>query len=289
MTSKSRFTVKRRSNVVKSFVRTVLALLLVATFCLPAMAQNVMSDLSKESVISKVIERNKLRVGFSTFVPWAMKDKDGNFIGYEIDVMKELAKDLGVEIEFVPTTWSGIIPALLANKFDVIIGGMSVTTQRNLKVNFSAPYDYTGIGILASLKKGGNIKTLEDVNNPDVVVVARIGSTPAAAAKKYFPKATVRLFEKETQCVQELMTGRAAVMLASAPLPAFKAYEFPKKLFVPVKGTFTKEPIAFALRKGDPDTLNVLNNWIQIKHDSGWLKARKDYWFEGKEWESQLK
>ncbi|SHJ22946.1 transporter substrate-binding domain-containing protein [Halodesulfovibrio aestuarii] len=273
----------------KSVLKAVVALLLVVAFCIPASAQNLMSELSKESVISKVIERNKLRVGFSTFVPWAMKDKNGDFIGFEIDVMTELAKDLGVEIEFVPTTWSGIIPALLADKFDVIIGGMSVTTQRNLKVNFSAPYDYTGIGILASLKKGGDIHSLEDVNKEGVIIVARIGSTPAAAAKQYFPKAAVRLFEKETQCVQELMTGRATVMLASAPLPAFKAYEFPKKLFVPVKGTFTKEPIAFALRKGDPDTLNVLNNWIRIKQDSGWLKARKDYWFEGKQWENMLK
>lgn len=270
-------------------LKSVVVLALVVAFCVPASAQNVMSELNKESVMTKVIERNKLRVGFSTFVPWAMKDKNGEFVGFEIDVMKELAKDLGVEIEFVPTTWSGIIPALLSNKFDVIIGGMSVTPQRNLKVNFSVAYDYTGIGMLASLKKGGDIKTLEDVNKEGVIVVARIGSTPAAAAKKYFPKADVRLFEKETQCVQELMTGRATVMLASAPLPAFKAYEFPKKLFVPVKGTFTKEPIAFAIRKGDPDTLNVLNNWIRIKHDSGWLKARKDYWFEGKQWESMLK
>ncbi|WP_066855244.1 transporter substrate-binding domain-containing protein [Halodesulfovibrio spirochaetisodalis] len=273
----------------KSCFKIVVALLLVIAFSLPASAQNVMADLSKESVIAKVVERNKLRVGFSTFVPWAMKDKNGEFVGFEIDVMKELAKDLGVEIEFVPTTWSGIIPALLADKFDVIIGGMSVTTQRNLKVNFSDPYDYTGIAMLASRKKGGDIKTLEDVNKAGVVVVARIGSTPAAAAKEYFPKAEVRLFEKETQCVQELMTGRATVMLASAPLPAFKAYEFPKKLFVPIKGTFTKEPIGFALRKGDPDTLNVLNNWVRLKHQSGWLKARKDYWFEGKEWESMLK
>jgi len=275
--------------VKKIMVRIVVASLLVLAFCVTAPAQNVMSDLSKESVISKVIERNKLRVGFSTFVPWAMKDKNGEFVGFEIDVMRELAKDLGVEIELVPTTWSGIIPALLSKKFDVIIGGMSVTTQRNLKVNFSDPYDYTGIGILASVKKGKDIQSLEDANKPGVVLVARIGSTPASAAKKYFPKADIRLFEKETQCVQELMSGRATVMLASAPLPAFKAYEFPKKLFVPVKGTFTKEPIAFAVRKGDPDTLNVLNNWVRLKWESGWLKERKDYWFEGKAWESTLK
>ncbi|MCG8530396.1 MAG: transporter substrate-binding domain-containing protein [Desulfovibrionales bacterium] len=269
--------------------KIAVAVMLIVCFTIPAAAQNVMSELTQESVIQKIVERNKLRVGFSTFVPWAMKDKDGEFIGFEIDVMKELAKDLGVDIEFVPTTWSGIIPALLSNKFDMIIGGMSVTTSRNLKVNFSDPYDYTGIEVLASVKKGKHIKTLEDINKPDVIVVARIGSTPATAAKKFFPNASLRLFEKETQCVQELMTGRATVMLSNGPLPSFKAYEYPDKLFVPIKGTITREPIGFALRKGDPDTLNVVNNWIHGKHESGWLAERKAYWFGGKEWESRIK
>ena len=67
-----------------------------------------------------------MKVGMSTFVPWAMRDKQGELIGFEIDVAKKVAADLGVEIEFVPTAWSGIIPALIAGNFDVIIGGIAL-------------------------------------------------------------------------------------------------------------------------------------------------------------------
>ena len=69
----------------------------------------------KESVIEQVQKRGALRVGMSTFVPWAMKDKTGNLIGFEIDVAKRLAKDTGVNVEFIPTKWSGIIPENLTS------------------------------------------------------------------------------------------------------------------------------------------------------------------------------
>ena len=98
-----------------------------------------------ESMLEQVMKRGVLRVGMSTFVPWAMQDKAGNFVGFEIDVANRLAQDMGVKAEFIPTKWSGIIPALLTGKFDIIIGGMGIRPERNLKVNFSIPYDHTGM------------------------------------------------------------------------------------------------------------------------------------------------
>ena len=70
------------------------------------------------------------------FVPWAMRDKQGKLVGFEVDVAEKMAKDIGIEAEIIPTNWDGIIPALQAKKFDVIIGGMSITPKRNLSVNF---------------------------------------------------------------------------------------------------------------------------------------------------------
>lgn len=266
------------------------AALLLGCLLLPqAHAKDATHALRDASVISKVLERGTLRVGFSTFVPWAMTDKTGEYIGFEVDVMTQLAQDLGVRIEFVPTSWSGIIPALLSDKFDVIIGGMSVTTERNLKVNFTIPYDTTGMALVASKTTAAGFDSLDDFNSQDVIIVARIGSTPATAAKQFFPKATLRLFDKETQCMQELLSGRVHAFVASAPLPAHSAAEHPDKLFMPVQGTFTSEPVAFAVRKGDPDTLNVLDNWIRQKEALGWLAERKHYWFETVDWAARLK
>ncbi|MCB1491107.1 MAG: transporter substrate-binding domain-containing protein, partial [Rhodobiaceae bacterium] len=105
----------------------------------PVQAQDIQQQISSGSVIESIKKSGTIRVGMATFVPWAMRDKNGDLIGFEIDVAKKLAEDMGVGIEFVPTAWDGIIPALLAGKFDVIIGGMSITPARNLTVNFTRP------------------------------------------------------------------------------------------------------------------------------------------------------
>jgi len=254
-----------------------------------AMAGKLQQELVQQSTVEQVSKRGILRVGMSTFVPWAMKDKTGKLIGFEIDVASRLAEDMGVKVEFVPTKWAGIIPALLTGKFDAIIGGMSVRPDRNLKVNFSIPYDYAGQSLVANKKLANGFTGLKDFDRPDVVISARLGSTAADAANKFMPKAQKRLFDDESQVIQEVVNGRAHAAVASAPLPAFQAIKYPDKLFLPFQGTFTKEPIGFAVRKGDFDTLNYFNNWIRVTDAKGWLAERKHYWFETKDWENMLK
>jgi polar amino acid transport system substrate-binding protein len=165
---------------------------------------------------------------------------------------------------------------------------MGINPERNLKVNFSIPYDYTGMAIVGSRKLAGSFHSLEQFNSPGVTVAARIGTTAAAAAKKHFPKASLRLFDDESQAVQELLNGRVHAMIASAPLPAEQALKHPDKLFLPMKDTFTREPIGFAVLKGDVDTLNFLNSWITVVDAEGWLKERKAYWFDARDWEKKL-
>ena len=117
-----------------------------------AMAGKLQQQLTKESTLDQIMRRGAMRVGMDTFVPWAMKDKTGKFVGFEIDVAKQLAEDMGVKVEFVPTKWAGIIPALLTGKFDVVIGGMGIRPKRALKVNFTIPYDYSGMSMVAHKK-----------------------------------------------------------------------------------------------------------------------------------------
>lgn len=253
-----------------------------------AFGGEIQQQLVQESTIEQVIRRSILRVGMSTFVPWAMKDKTGKLIGFEIDVAQQLGKDMGVTVEFVPTKWAGIIPALLTGKFDVIIGGMSIRPDRNLKVNFSIPYDYAGQAIVANKKIAAGFNRLEQFDQPDVTIAARLGSTAADAANQFMPKAQKKFFDDEAQVIQEVLNGRAHAAVASAPLPAFQAIKYADQLFLPVQGTFTKEPIGFAVRKGDFDTLNYFNNWIRVTDAKGWLAERKHYWFETRDWESLI-
>ncbi len=253
-----------------------------------ASAGKLQQELIRESVLETAMKRGSLRVGMSTFVPWAMKDKTGKLIGFEIDVARQLAEDMGVTAEFVPTKWAGVIPSLLTGKFDVIIGGMGIVPKRNLKVNFTIPYDYSGMSIVANKEKAAGFNSLDDFNTPEAVIISRLGSTAAIAAKKFMPRATHRMFDDEAQQYQELINGRGHAVVALTPTPAFQALKSPDKLFLPLAETFTKEPIGFAVRKGDVDTLNFFNSWIRLKDAEGWLKERKHYWFETRDWESRL-
>jgi polar amino acid transport system substrate-binding protein len=264
---------------------TTLALLLLC-FTGFSYAATIQQEISASSTIETVKKRGVLKVGMDIFQPWAMKDKNGKLIGFEIDVATRLAEDMGVKVEFLPTAWSGIIPALLTGKFDVIIGGMGITPQRALQVNFTQPYDYSGMGIVAHKKLAAGFDSLEDFNKPEVQIAVKLGTTAAAAAKKFLPQAKLRMFDTEPQAYQELRNGNVHAVIGNAPRPAYEAVDYSDSLFLPVEGTFTREPIGFAMRKGDPDTLAFFNSWITVATLEGWLKERHAYWFGGKEWQS---
>lgn len=272
--------------------KRVLALILLGVLFMGssmAYAAPLGNQLAEESMINRVIKRGTLRVGMSTFVPWAMADKNGNLIGFEIDVANRLAKDLGVKAEFVPTEFSGIIPALLTGKFDIIIGSMSIRMDRALKVNFSLPYDYSGMDLLASKSKAAGMNTLEDYNSPEVIIALRTGAASVPATQKYLPKAQLRFFDDEAMAVNEVATGKAHAMVSSMPLPAFRAIEEPDKFFAPLKKPFTTESVAFAIKKGDPDSLNVLDTWVRTATNDGWLESRHQYWFGSQDWKTLVK
>ncbi|MDX9835771.1 MAG: transporter substrate-binding domain-containing protein [Desulfobulbus sp.] len=252
----------------------------------PADAGETQQKLVAESAIEQIVRRGVLRVGMDVFVPWAMKDKKGELIGLDIEIAQRLAEDMGVKVEFVPTEWSGIIPSLIAGKFDLIIGGMTVTAERNLKINFTHPYYYTGQGLLANRKMTEGF-TLDDFNKPEVMLAARLGSTAAVAARARLPKATLRLFDNEPAAVQEVRNGRVHAMVSGQPLPAHTAAAAPE-LLKAYPEQLMKEPISMAVRKGDPDTLNFLNNWIEVTRSKGWIDERYAYWFGSTDWKQRV-
>ena len=240
------------------------------------------------STMDEIVKRGSLRVGFSSFIPWAMQDKNGEYIGFEIDVAQRLADDLGVKLQLVPTNWDGIIPALLSGKFDMIIGSMAVTPQRALTVNFTIPYDTAFIDVTLNKDKAGNYAKLEDLDKPEAIVAVRTGTTAAIAAQALVPNATFRMFNDEAPAVEEVLSGRAHAFFSSAPLPAMETLKHADKLTQNFELVAFKKPVAIAVRKGDFDTLNVLDGWIRTVEEEGWLEKKRQYWFKSNEWESLL-
>lgn len=259
-----------------------------AALAAPALAQaDPRAALAGVSMIEEVKRRNALRVGMSTFVPWAFRNRQGELIGYEIDVARRLAQDMAVQVEFVPTAWDGIIPALIAGRFDAIIGGMTITPARNLTVNFTAPYSATGVDVVANRRLADGMRTVDAFNRPNVTIALRRGVAAVAVAQRLMPRATLRQFDDDAQALLEVRQGRAHAMMGSVPRPLFAALDHPDELFQPFAEPLTKQADAMAVRKSDPDALNFLNNWILLRSLDGWFEERQAYWFKGREWRDQ--
>jgi polar amino acid transport system substrate-binding protein len=166
---------------------------------------------------------------------------------------------------------------------------MGVTPQRSLTVNFSIPYDHSYVDLTMNKEKTAGIESMKDLDSVDVVIAVRTGTTAALAASKAFPKAQLRMFNDEAPAVEEVLSGRAHAFVSSAPLPSMETLKHMDRLTQKFPVTINRQPIAFAVPKGDPDSLNVFDSWIRMVEEEGWLQERRDYWFKSDSWQSMIK
>ncbi|KPJ76916.1 MAG: amino acid ABC transporter substrate-binding protein [Deltaproteobacteria bacterium SG8_13] len=242
-------------------------------------------NLAKKSTLNEIVERGELRVGFEAgYLPFEMADKKGNFIGFDMDVAKEMAKAMGVKFVPVNTAWDGIIPALITKKFDIIISGMTITQERNLKVNFADPYIIVGQTILLNKKHAGKVKSYADLNDPKYTVTSKLGTTGEQAIKRMIPRANYKSFEVESEAALEVLTGKADATIYDLPFCAtFMAQQGEGKLIF-LDEPFTFEPLAWAVRKGDPDFMNWLNNFLRQLKNDGRYDRIYNKWIKSTDW-----
>ncbi|MEZ8273417.1 transporter substrate-binding domain-containing protein [Vibrio splendidus] len=261
--------------------KTAITALLALAVSLPALA-------SETPNLDKINERGSLRVGMSTFIPWAMRNKQGDLVGFEIDVAKRLAEDSGWKVEFVPTAWDGIIPSLLSKKFDVIIGGMSITEARAKSVLFTEPYSHSGVQLAANKELAEGFTQISDFDSRRVKIAARRGAFTVQVARETFPKAKVLQFDDDAQAFQEVLNGNAHAVIASSPKPEHETIKNADTLFIPFEERLSKGNEAFAVRLGETDKAEFFNEWIKARTEDGWLKERYEYWFSTLDWQDQI-
>lgn len=259
--------------------------LLAGVAIAPSVSANSVWD---DSTLNAIIERGTLRVGLEAgYMPFEMRDKRGRIIGFDVDIARHMARAMGVELELVNTAWDGIIPALLTDKFDLLMSGMTITPQRNLQVNFADPYMVIGQSVILRESLAGEISDYRDLNNPKYTVVSKLGTTGEITARRFMSKADILTFETESEAVLEVRNNRADAFVYDLPYNIVYIAQNPDKL-VHLDEPFTYEPLGWAIRKGDPDFLNWLNNYLrQIKGD-GTYDALYERWFKSDQWLRQV-
>jgi polar amino acid transport system substrate-binding protein len=238
--------------------------------------------------LQDVLNAGTLRVGVTLFAPWAARGADGELMGFEVDVARQLAADMGVRAEFLTYDVERLIPALEAGEIDLIAAGLAITPDRALHVNFSAPYAEGGIGLATHLERTADVDDMSDLDQAGVAIAAVEDSVAVRLARRLWPRASVEVFASAEAATAALLAGEVHGYLEDEPVPTFLALEHPDVVDVPLRRPLLVSRTGFAVNKGDPDFLAFLNAWITARDADTWLPTTASYWFESLRWRERL-
>jgi len=243
----------------KVFVTTVV----LAVTAVQAQAQSALSD---------ILESGVLKVGTTgDWNPMTMRNVATNsYEGYDIDVMTQLAADLGVEVEFVPTDWKTLVAGVSSGQYH-ITGSASVSPARAKAAGYSMSYFSLETVPLTLRENADRFTSWDDLNSADVSVAATLGTTQEAQVKEYFPDAVHRIVEAPARDFQEVLSGRADANITSNVEANKLVDQYEQLMIVPVQEGRSPTPIAMLMPQADQVWINYVNTWITLKQEQGFF------------------
>jgi polar amino acid transport system substrate-binding protein len=246
------------------------------------------SHAASQDVFDQIIKKGEIRVGISLMAPWVMKDKEGKYIGFEIDVAKQLANDMGVKPVFKLYEWNKLIPALVNREIDIIASGISITPKRGLKIRFSNPYSSSGYNLVSNLKLTKDFTSIKDLNDSKVYIGVVKGTVSESLVPKVFPRAKLDTYKDNKEATDAVVNGTVHAFVASAPTPRFVALNHPDDVDLPLEKPLLVTKEAFAINKHNPEMLAYLNSWIIAHESDAWIKSTHSYWFKSLKWRRKV-
>lgn len=216
-----------------------------------------------------------MRVGTTgDYTPFSLKQPDGSYAGADIDMAHELAARLGVRIAWVPTVWIALLDDFLANRFDIAMGGVTVTPAREERAFFSVPIFVDGKRPLCRVADRDRFTSVAAIDRPGVRVIANPGSANEAFAKANFPHAEVTIHPDNASVFLEIVAGRADVMVTDGLEADHQAALHPELCAVPV-APFTRLEKAYMFAR-DPAMKAYVDVWLGDAFSSGRWQAALD-------------
>lgn len=232
-----------------------------------------------DSVLQEILNTGVLKVGTTgDWNPMTMKDVATNsYTGYDIDVMTQLAADLGVTLEFVPADWRTLVAGISAGTYHMT-GSASVTPARAKVAGYSQPYFSLGTVPLINAKDADRFKDWDDLNAAGVKVAATLGTTQEQQVKSFFPDAEHVIVDAPARDFQEVLAGRADAHITSNVEARQLVKRYPQLMIVPVSEPRARALVAMLLPQDDQVWINYVNTWISTKKESGFFDELAVKW-----------
>ena len=245
--------------------------------------------LVQAGALDDAVRRGVLKVGTTpTYVPFEMTDKQGRIVGFEIDLLQAMSRALGVELELVAVPYTELLSGLMARKFDLIGSGMTVTQERNLKLNFSDSFIVVGQTVLLHPRLAGKVASIEDLDDAGYRIATTEGTTAEAAAQRFLGAARLSSFATPEEGVRQVVTGAADAFIHDAPYNLIAMTRPENQALLVLEQPFTYEPLAFGLKKGDYDSLNWINHFLNQVAQDGTYDRLYDKWFKDTDWMAEV-
>lgn len=231
-----------------------------------------------QSALNQILDAGVLKVGTTgDWNPMSVRDPaTNNYIGFDIDVMNELANDLGVTVEFVPTDWKTLVNGVVAGQYH-ITGSASISPPRMKAAGFSDSYLSVEIYPFTTPDLASKFDGYDSINQPSVKVATTLGTTFEALAKEWFPNAEIKVVEAPARGFQEVLAGRADVFITSNIEGSTLAAKH-GVVRVPGTGPRSPSPIAMLLPQDDQVWINYVNNWVKVKQAKGFFETTRVKW-----------
>lgn len=228
---------------------------------------------SAGSTLDDITEAGKVRIGvFSDKAPFGSVDSEGNYVGYDILYGERIAKDLGVEVEWVPVDASARVEYLQSDKVDIILANFTVTAERAEKVDFADPYLQVSLGVASP--DSALIDNADQLADASLIVVK--GTTAETYVDENYPDADVQKYEQYTEATNALIDGRGDAWVTdnTEALAWTNSHE---GFTTGITKLGTPDTIAAAVQKGDVTLLNWLNEELVTLNAEGFfLNAYKE-------------
>ncbi len=241
------------------------------------------------SRLTGILDSGALRVGLSADLPpLNMKNREGDVVGFEVDIVEALAGAMGIEMEIVEMPFQGLLPAVERGDLDVAISGITITPERNARVAFAGPYFISGMSVLARSADIAEVREPDELNRSDRRYVALAESTSAQFISDFLPEATLLTVTDYEEAVAAVLSGNADAMLADHLACSVGMWRNPDRGLVMRSSPFSIEPLGIALPAEAPLLLNLVQNYLNTLKSTGLLARYKAKWLADGSWMSQL-